>query len=240
MRILAVDSSALAAGAAVCEDERLVAEYTLNNGNTHSENLLPMVESILKLAKLSIGDIDLLACTAGPGSFTGVRIGVSTIKGLAFGTGIPCVGVSTIEALAGNLAGCGGLIVPVMNARRQQVYTALFRDADGKAERLTEDAALAAEDLFDLIRKTARPQEPVRFCGDGYQLIADCLPKGLQACTVPVQERLRWQSAYWVARCALEAFHAGKATTDEKLVPTYLRPSQAERNLKRSGQTEEQ
>ncbi|MBQ7153608.1 MAG: tRNA (adenosine(37)-N6)-threonylcarbamoyltransferase complex dimerization subunit type 1 TsaB [Clostridia bacterium] len=240
MRILAVDSSALAAGAAVCEDERLVAEYTLNNGNTHSENLLPMVESILKLAKLSIGDIDLLACTAGPGSFTGVRIGVSTIKGLAFGTGIPCVGVSTIEALAGNLAGCGGLIVPVMNARRQQVYTALFRDADGKAERLTEDAALAAEDLFDLIRKTARPQEPVRFCGDGYQLIADCLPKGLQACTVPVQERLRWQSAYWVARCALNAFRAGKATTDEKLVPTYLRPSQAERNLKRSGQTEEQ
>ena len=108
MKILALDSTALTASVAVCEDKRLLAEFTVNCGNTHSETLLPMIASILSQMKIKVKDIDIFSCSAGPGSFTGVRIGASTIKGLAFGGGKPCIGVSTLEALAYNIRGCGG------------------------------------------------------------------------------------------------------------------------------------
>ena len=122
MIILAIESSALTASVAVCDGERLLGEYTLNNGNTHSETLLPMAEALLKSLNLTVQQIDLFAVAAGPGSFTGVRIGVATLKGLAFATQKPCVGVSTLEALAYNFPVPKGLICPVMNARRKQVY----------------------------------------------------------------------------------------------------------------------
>ena len=118
MKILALDSTAKVASVALCEDGQLLGEYTINNGNTHSETLLPMVESLLKIFELSIYDIDAFAVAAGPGSFTGVRIGVATVKGLAFGTDKPCFGISTLEALAKNPSARSGLICPVMNARR--------------------------------------------------------------------------------------------------------------------------
>ena len=127
MYILSLDSTAIAATVALCDDEKLLSLTTVENGNTHSQTLLPMVEETLARFELCPADIALLACSAGPGSFTGVRIGVSTIKGLAFGTNIPCVGTSTLEALAQNLIGFDGILCPVMNARRNQVYNALFQ-----------------------------------------------------------------------------------------------------------------
>jgi len=222
MKILALESSALTASVAVCEDGRLLGEYTQNNGNTHSENLLPMVESLLSFLGLEISDIDGFAVSAGPGSFTGVRIGVATLKGLAFGSGKPCIGVSTLEALARNLCVPNGLICPVMNARRKQFYTALFRNNGTSMERLMPDSALSYEELDEAL---AAYDEPVYLVGDGYALAEDLL-------THPIghtPERLRYQSAYSVAAVALDAYKSGAYTTDQALSPVYLRPCQAER-----------
>ncbi len=225
MKILAVDSTATVASVALTEDKSLLAEYTVLNGNTHSETLLPMVESALAVFGMDISEIDLFALSEGPGSFTGVRIGAATVKGLAFGTEKPCVGVSTLEALAYNLVGYEGLVCPVMNARRSQVYTALFRSDGERLTRLTEDSALAISELDSLI---ADYGEPVRFCGDGYDIT---LPL-LNLCeAIPTPERLRAQSAYSVAVCALKKYGEVGAVSDAELVATYLRPSQAEREL---------
>ena len=223
MKILSIDTSALVASVALCEDENVLAEYTINNGNTHSETLLPMVESVLGFFSLTASDIDAFAVSAGPGSFTGVRIGASTIKGLAFGSNKPCVEVSTLEAIAYNLRSHKGLVCPVMNARRGQVYTAVFR-SDGEAlVRLMPDSAMAIEEL-DLI--LANYGEDVRLCGDGY----DVTMKGL--CNVEplyVEPRLRLQSAVSVASVALEKYKRGEFGNDEQLRVNYLRQSQAER-----------
>lgn len=222
MKILALDSTATVASVALCEDDRLLGEYTVNNGNTHSETLLPMVESLLNFFGLDADGIDLFAASAGPGSFTGVRIGAATVKGLAFHTQKPCIGVSTLEALAYNLNGINGLICPVMNARRKQVYTALFRCKDGVLTRLIPDSAIAITELDEILG--AYP-EPVYLCGDGYSITAELL-------THPIgftPERLRHQSAFSVAQVAKAAYDSGARTTDIEMSPTYLRPSQAER-----------
>ncbi|MBQ9112227.1 MAG: tRNA (adenosine(37)-N6)-threonylcarbamoyltransferase complex dimerization subunit type 1 TsaB [Clostridia bacterium] len=223
---MALDSSATVAAVALCEDERLLAEYTVNNGNTHSETLLPMVESLLGHFSLTARDIDLFAVSSGPGSFTGVRIGAATVKGLAFGMNKPCVGVSTLEALAYNLSGFGGLICPVMNARRSQVYTALFR-SDGKTlTRLMPDSAIAISELDDIL--CTYVGETVMLCGDGYDITKEGLKKTAVADT---PERLRYQSAYSVAAVAHKEFLSGNAVSDSELKVNYLRPSQAEREL---------
>ena len=225
MKILSVDSTAITASVAVTENQTLLAEYTVLNGNTHSETLLPMVESALKTLGLRADDIDLFACSAGPGSFTGVRIGAATIKGLAFAKGKPCVGVSTLEALAYNLVGYEGLICPVMNARRGQVYTALFESDGATLTRLMEDSALPISELDAIL---AEKGERVRFCGDGYDITLSAL-KLCAYHTTP--ERLRPQSAYSVAMTALRKYQAEGGVSDRELVSTYLRPCQAEREL---------
>lgn len=222
MKILALDSTAKVASVALCEDGNLLGEYTVNNGNTHSETLLPMIEAMLKLLDLTIDDIDAFAVAQGPGSFTGVRIGTATIKGLAFGSEKPCVGVSTLEALARNPAIDNGLVCPVMNARRNQVYTALFRATNGKLERLMPDSAIAITELDEILTQY---DEPVILCGDGYQITTELLTHPV----TPLAERLRYQSAFNVALCAIDAIARGEVTTDQALAPTYLRLSQAER-----------
>ncbi len=223
MKILALDSAAQVATVALCEDGRLLAEYTVNNGNTHSDTLLPMIEAMLGHFGLCADDVDLFAGSNGPGSFTGVRIGIATLKGLAFAKGKPCVGVSTLESLAQNLVGTQGLICPVMNARRAQVYTALFR-SDGKVlTRLTDDAAMSIADLDELLSAFG---EPVSFCGDGYNVTLSALQK---TSVRDVPERLRHASAFSVSLCALRAYESGQATCDASLAVTYLRPCQAER-----------
>lgn len=222
MKILALDSTATVASVALCEDERLLGEYTIQNGNTHSETLLPMIESLLRFHELTANDIDLFAASAGPGSFTGVRIGAATLKGLAFDTQKPCIGVSTLEALAYNLNIVNGLVCPVMNARRKQVYTALFRYHNGQAERLLPDSAIAITELDEILGKY---DEPVYLCGDGYTITAELLVHSV----IPTPERLRHQSAYSVAQIAKKTYIEGNTNTDSEMAPTYLRPSQAER-----------
>ena len=169
MKILAIDSTAIVGSCAVLEDEKLLSLFTVNNGNTHSETLLPMIEASLKLLGLNADDIDLFALSEGPGSFTGVRIGAATIKGLAFGKDKPCVGVSTLEALAENLSSFNGIVCPAMNARRNQVYNALFRSKDGKLQRLTEDRAVSVSELEEELEAFS---EPVYICGDGDFLLS--------------------------------------------------------------------
>ena len=219
MIILALDSTAVVASVALCDDKKLLCSYTVNAGNTHSETLLPMVESALKATNLTVDDIELFALSEGPGSFTGVRIGAATLKGLAFGKDKPCAGVSTLEALAYNLCAFEGILCPCMNARRNQVYNALFRcDGKGNIERLCPDRAIGVEELEEELKGYS---EPIRVCGDGAFLLTG------EYSFVP--EILIHQNGYSVAMCALKAFRQGRFTSDDKIAPTYLRPSQAER-----------
>jgi len=223
IRILALDSTAEVSSVCVCEGEKLVCEITVNTGNTHSQTLLPAVEQTLKMAEMTVNDIDVFACSTGPGSFTGVRIGVATIKGIAYGKGKPCVSVSTLEALAYNLIGNEGIISPVMNARRSQVYNALFKCEDGNLKRLCDDRALA---ISELDAELAGKAEPIYLSGDGYEITE----KGFKKTKISyVPERQKYQSAYSVAQIALKRYEAGECVDDAALVPIYLRPSQAER-----------
>ena len=223
MIVLALDSTAQTGAVTLCRDRKLLASITLNTGNTHSETLLPSVEALLTMCGLTAGDVDLFACAKGPGSFTGVRIGVSTVKGMAFGTDKPCIGVSTLEALAYNLRAFSGILCPVMNARRSQVYNALFRAKDGKIERLCADRAISLEELS---RELSAMGQPIYLAGDGYDMTRAALSH-LAPCETP--EELIYQSGYAVAMCALDAHEAGVRTTDAELAPTYLRLPQAER-----------
>ena len=244
MLILALDSTAVAASVAVTEDARLLALYHLNNGNTHSETLLPMVESIMTRLGRDMEEIDLFAVSAGPGSFTGVRIGAATIKGLAFGRNKPCVGVSTLEALAENLADTariGEIVCPVMNARRGQVYNALFRVTHDGLVRLTEDRAIAIADLeAELRAMDAAATFPVHLVGDGVTVtLANTSDPSDPALFRLAPALLREQNAYSVAKCALRAARAGHTVTDGELAPVYLRPCQAERERMERLQSEQ-
>jgi len=209
--------------------KKLISQMTVNTGHTHSETLLPMLESILKISGYTVDDIDLFACTTGPGSFTGVRIGAATIKGLAYGKGKPCVGVSTPEALAYNGIMCDGLLCPVMNARRMQVYNALFTCKQGQMIRLCADRALAISDLGEELLSF---DTPIHLIGDGAELVYNALAKEnspLASKLTLAPEAIRHQSGYSVAQVALKMYQQGISTTDAALAPIYLRPSQAER-----------
>lgn len=234
MLILALDSTAATGSVALCRDRKLLASVTLNTGNTHSETLLPSVEALLTMCNLDAGDVDLFACSKGPGSFTGVRIGASTVKGMAFGKDKPCIGVSTLEALAYNLRAFSGILCPVMNARRSQVYNALFRAKNGRLERLCPDRAISLEELR---AELSAYDEPIFLSGDGYDMTLAALD-GLLLGRVP--EELIYQSGYSVAMCALDAYEAGERTTDAELVPTYLRLPQAERERLEKQQNQNQ
>ena len=225
MKILSLDSTAEVSTVALCSDQRLIAEMTLNTGNTHSQTLLPIVEHVLKISETLLDDIDIFACSTGPGSFTGVRIGAATLKGLAYGKDKPCISVSTLEALAYNLIGFEGIICPVMNARRSQVYNALFECRNSCLTRLCPDRAISIDEL-DRSLSEEYPNEKIYLCGDGYSITE----RGFKlAAVAPVPERLRYASAYSVACCAFEKFKRGETLTDATIAPIYLRPSQAER-----------
>lgn len=223
MKILGIDSTANVCCAAVCEDERLISEITVNTGNTHSEILLPAIEDILKLSHTDISKIDMFACCVGPGSFTGVRIGAATIKGLAFAKDIPCCEVSSLESLAKNLCGYNGIISPVINARRMQVYNAIFSCHDGILVRLTPDRAISVEELD---AELASYGEKIYLSGDGY----DICEKNFKLTHIEyVPDRSRIQSAYSACMCAYDSYRRGEYVSDKDLSPSYLRLSQAER-----------
>lgn len=221
MLILAFESSAKAASAALVKDGRLISQYSQCSGLTHSRTLLPMGEDMLKNAELKLSDVDLIAVAHGPGSFTGIRIGVSMVKGLAWAAEKPCVGVSTIEALAWHGVAAGGYVCPVMDARRNQVYNAIFKIEDGRPVRVTEDRPIALSELAEEIRAL---NAPMFLVGDGAELTEKFLKEQGLPCTV-APENLRWQSAWGVAMAAQDK-EPGNA---DSLLPVYLRLSQAER-----------
>lgn len=236
MKILALESSALVASVAITDDDKLLASSTLDNGHTHSETLLPMIEHLMSLCDIDASDIDLFAVTNGPGSFTGVRIGVSLVKGLAFGRKKPCAAISSLEALAYNMEGCIGVLCPVMDARRSQLYNALFYSDGKQITRLTDDRLIPAADLLSELERYAEECESIYVNGEGTSILFD-----VNGESIPLLEPAliaRRQSAASVAKLAHSKYLAGEVCSDSDLLPAYLRPSQAERErMEKENQT---
>lgn len=230
MKILAIDSSSKPASASVTEDGKVLCEVFVNNGFTHSKTLMPVINDVLKHAEASLDEIDLCAVVTGPGSFTGVRIGVAAAKGLCFNLGIPCVSISTLEAMAYNLSCVKGYVCAVMDARCSQVYTATFRCGNG-VERLTEDRAIS---ISELIKHFEALDGDVYILGDGAALVYSKLlvvNSELTSKVSLVNENNRYQKSSSAAACAEQSKLESYVNPDE-LVPVYLRLPQAERELK--------
>lgn len=217
--LLSMDSSAVTASVALTDGDEIIKSEFVNSGLTHSETLLPMITRVMDGRKYS--ELDGIAITAGPGSFTGVRIGVATVKGLAFNDDIPCYFVSTLEAIAYNFVDKNAVVCAVMDARRMQFYNALFRVQNGKVERLCDDRAISIEDL----RNELKQYDKVIIAGDGAKLCFQNIE--LENCTLADDDRI-YQNAVGVAKAAQNK----NAISPKALMPVYLRQSQAERELK--------
>ena len=216
--ILGIDSSAITAGCALYDGGRVIAEQFLNTKHTHSQTLLPMVESMMKSAEVSLADVDVIAVTAGPGSFTGLRIGIASVKGMAMGAGKRCVAVSTLEAIAYNFVGIDGVICCAMDARCGQVYNALFRSENGVITRLCEDRAIKATELYEELKSV---QGDIILAGDGAELLHKATEESFTLAPLP----LRYQRGLGVCLAA-----EGKQPIEAAaLMPSYLRLPQAER-----------
>ena len=235
MKIIALESSAVTAGVAVAEDEKLLAQSFQNSGLTHSATLMPMAVHLLENTGLTLEEMDVVAVAAGPGSFTGVRIGVAAAKGLAWPGDKPCAPCSTLESMAWQCAHVEGEICAAMDARRNQVYCARFRAEGGNLTRLTPDRALGLDRLSEEIRASGKPQTLV---GDGAHLVRRALEeRGLPCLLMP--PHLLYQTAWGVARCALRMARAGELVSAAAMVPSYHRLSQAERErLEKLGETQ--
>lgn len=225
MRILALETAAKAVSAAITEDGKVLASGFQDTGLTHSRTLMPIVECLLRNTDMTVQDLDAVAVSAGPGSFTGVRIGVSAAKGLAFAGKKPCAAVSTLAALARNAAFADGLVVCAMDARRQQVYNALFEARDGALTRLTPDRAVALADLAEELRSDPRPKTVL---GDGGKMTFDHLTAAGVPCRLAPAHLVK-ENAVSVALEAEELAKAGRLVSAQELAPIYLRPPQAER-----------
>ena len=225
MKILAFETSAKAASVALMDSGKLLGENYQNTGLTHSQTLMVMAEDLLKACNLGVNDVEAVAVAAGPGSFTGVRIGVAAAKGFAWGGELPCYGVSTLEAMARNLGAWEGYVVPAMDARRSQVYTAVFHAEKGKLSRVEEDMAIS---LADLKEKIKNYKEPVFLVGDGAVLCYNTLLEEVPGLVLPPEHRIH-QRAAGVALAAEALANSGDPGNGAELTPNYLRLSQAER-----------
>lgn len=226
MKILGLDSSGLVASVAVVEEGNLLAEYTVNYKKTHSQTLLPMLDEIVKMIELDLNTIDAIAVAGGPGSFTGLRIGSATAKGLGFALGKPLVHVPTVDGLAYNLWGSSDLVCPLMDARRNQVYTGLYDFAGGKMAVLREQCAVGIEEIIASVNQEARP---AIFLGDGVPVFQGYISEN---CKVPFRfapAHMNKQRGAAIASLALLYFQAGRIQTAAEHRPDYLRLSQAER-----------
>ena len=225
MRILAFETSAKAASVALLEEDCLLAESYQNTGLTHSQTILSMAQNLLTTCGMTPKDVDVVAVAGGPGSFTGIRIGVAAAKGFAWGRELPLYGVSTLESMALSLGASSGILCPVMDARRSQVYNALFRAEGGVLTRLRPDRAISLKELGEDLENF---REEVFFVGDGA-----CLCYNTLGISQPrfhlVPEHRRHQRACGVALAALEKIRAGEPGDAAAMEPNYLRLSQAER-----------
>lgn len=229
MKILALDTSTDVASVAVLSEERLICENMVNYQRKHSEKLIPTLNLMMENSGLSYADIDYFAATVGPGSFTGLRIGLATAKGLAQAADKPIIPVSTLEALAYNLLYSKGLICPMLDARREQIYTALFRtDGTGRLTRVTADTAVAPMDFAAVIQEKRLPDEALYFLGDALGAYAGVMTEACGGrCVAPYDALGRGAST---AACALS--HVADAQDLRVVAPVYLRPSYAEEKKK--------
>ena len=225
MLILAFETSAKAASVALLQDEKLLGESYQNTGLTHSQTLMVMTEDLIKTCGYTPQQIEAVAVAAGPGSFTGIRIGVAAAKGFAWGRELPCYGVSTLEAMARNLGVYDGYVLPVMDARRNQVYNALFIAENGKLTRLREDRAISLADLGEELKSS---DKPVFLVGDGSKLCYNTLIEDIPGLVLPPEHRLH-QRAAGVGLVAAGMIADGLPGNGAELTPNYLRLSQAER-----------
>ena len=227
MKILAVDTSATAASVAIAEKNKIIGEFSINTSLTHSQTLITMIDDLLKNTGLSINDVEAVAVNSGPGSFTGVRIGVAAVKGIAFPHDLPCVSVSTLYSMAYKMLGNDCIVCAVMDARGSQVYNAIFRVNGSKIERLTDDRALSLQDLKSELNNYT---EKVVLVGDGALLCSEYLNNKLENVVLSAINN-RIQTASSVACAAFEMIEKGDITTCSKLMPAYLRLPQAQREL---------
>ncbi|MDO4454028.1 MAG: tRNA (adenosine(37)-N6)-threonylcarbamoyltransferase complex dimerization subunit type 1 TsaB [Eubacteriales bacterium] len=226
MKILALDSSGLVASVAVAEDDNLIAEYTVNYKKTHSQTLLPMLDEIAKMTELDLNTIDAIAVAAGPGSFTGLRIGSATAKGLGLALKKPLIPIPTVEGLAYNLYGTKALICPLMDARRNQVYTGIYEFLGDDFRKVEDQMAVPIEEIIRKLNETGRE---VIFLGDGVSVYKKVIE---QQCSVPYSfapAHVNKQRAGALAALAQQYFREGKTEDAADHKPDYLRLSQAER-----------
>lgn len=226
MKLLALDSSGLVASVAILDGETLVAEYTLNYKKTHSQTLLPMLDEIVKMTQTELSEVDAIAVAAGPGSFTGLRIGSATAKGLGLALNKPIISVPTLEGIACNFYGTDALICPMMDARRKQVYTGIYRYEDHRLITVKDQMAVGIEELLSMLNDMG---ETVTFLGDGVPVFKDIIADKL---TVPFSfapAHLSRQRAGAVGALGVLYYKEGRTETAAEHKPDYLRVSQAER-----------
>jgi len=229
MNILAIDSSGLVASIAILSDGVLIGEYTTNYKKTHSQTLLPMLDEVVKMIDFDLQEIDAIAIAAGPGSFTGLRIGSATAKGLGLALKKPLISISTIEGLAYNLYHTNGLICPIMDARRNQVYTGIYRFHGDEMKEIISPCAISIEELIEMLKGF---DEEISFIGDGIPVHQDKLNQALQGRCFYAPAHLARQRAGAIASLGEKYFEQGKIENAMEHKPDYLRLSQAERELK--------
>ena len=228
MRILALDSSGLVASVAIVEEQQMIAEYTINHKKTHSQTLLPMLDEIVKMTQIDLNSIDAIAVAGGPGSFTGLRIGSATAKGLGFALNKPLIHIPTVEALAYNLYGNAQVICPIMDARRNQVYTGLYEFHGTDFRVMKDQVAISIEDM---IKELNFLEREVIFIGDGIPPYEEIIKEQIEVPYSFAPAHLCRQRAGAVGTLAVQYYKEGKIESAEEHEPNYLRLSQAEREL---------
>lgn len=226
MNLLAIDSSSIAGSVAYIKEDKLIGEYYLCDKLTHSQTIMPMLEHLTKLIKFDLKTLDAIAVTSGPGSFTGLRIGVTAAKVLAFTLKVPIIGVPTLDSLAYSFSFTDYFICPIMDARRSQVYTALYQWKEDKLERLTDYLAI---DLNEYLEKLQLKQNKIIFIGDGIKPYEEMIREQLKDQAVFAPTFLSQQRASVLAAVAMQYYREGKTEDPSLFVPMYLRKSQAER-----------
>jgi len=226
MKILAIDSSGLVASAAIIEDENMVAEYTINYKKTHSQTLLPMIDEIVKMTDTDLSTIDAIAIAGGPGSFTGLRIGSATAKGLGLALNKPLIHIPTVDGLAFNLYGTDKIICPIMDAKRNQVYTGLYEFNNEQFHIIESQMAVSIDEIVDKINTMGRT---VIFVGDGISVYEKQIQEMIKVDFSFAPAHLNKQRAAAVGTLAKKYFEEGKIETATEHKPDYLRLSQAER-----------
>lgn len=229
MKILAIESASVTASCAVCEDEVILGEYTLNHKKTHSEKLMPLIEALMKELEIKIQDIDVIAISEGPGSYTGLRIGAAIAKSMAYAVNIPIANVPTTKSLAGNIYDLNKLIVPVMDAKGGRIYTGIYRFENGELITVKEQFPCNIEELIDLLNEY---DEPVIFNGDGSVNYRSLIEEKLNNTANFAPGKFNYLNASTLAYIGFQMALKGELVKASDFKPQYLRLSQAERNKK--------